>query len=403
MTLPLAEKDIEFLSAQTKGESPSSHWIPKTISLLHNPKSNRVDTIEGEGGTMYKLSSVVSYVYDHAEKDPSLRGHLVSSIRIHPSYGKAKAEFVDLPAWYLFNDFHVVSLGGPSAIDEARTVDMNWKLPCMLYYTRVDIDQRSPIQKYVNPITSKVFMKHSAPLCKSINPKSQTFTQLTEDQLPKRGDYVALDAEFVSLKLEEAAVTRERITTKSGHFSLARVSVIADCYAKGGEEKEKSEEDKLEDVLPFIDDYIATREPIAAYLTRFSGIVPGDLDPVLSPYHVTTLKSSYLKLRYLVDSGCIFVGHGLNRDFRVINIIVPDDQVRDTVELYHLDRQRKISLRFLASYLLSLDIQSTTHCSTEDARTALVLYKVYLKRKKTGKFDSLLAEIYKAGRSKNWK
>jgi len=51
-------------------------------------------------------------------------------------------------------------------------------------------------------------------------------------------------------------------------------------------------------------------------------------------------------------------------------------QVVDTVDLFYLKRQRKISLRFLAAYLLRQDIQQVTHDSIEDARTALSLYKV---------------------------
>ncbi len=53
-------------------------------------------------------------------------------------------------------------------------------------------------------------------------------------------------------------------------------------------------------------------------------------------------------------------------------------QVVDTVELFHARNARKLSLRFLASYLLNLDIQAVTHDSITDARTALQLFQVCL-------------------------
>jgi hypothetical protein len=41
-----------------------------------------------------------------------------------------------------------------------------------------------------------------------------------------------------------------------------------------------------------------------------------------------SLKTAYLKLHHLLDAGCVFVGHGLRQDFRMLNLTVPPEQVR---------------------------------------------------------------------------
>ncbi len=46
--------------------------------------------------------------------------------------------------------------------------------------------------------------------------------------------------------------------------------------------------DRIGDVI--IDDYIRTSEPVVDYLTKYSGIAPGDLDPGVSPHNLGALS-----------------------------------------------------------------------------------------------------------------
>jgi PAB-dependent poly(A)-specific ribonuclease subunit 2 len=77
----------------------------------------------------------------------------------------------------------------------------------------------------------------------------------------------------------------------------------------------------------FLDDYIVQTEPVVDFKTRFSGLIGDELDIRVSPHYLISLRTAYLKIRYLVDKGCIFVGHGLKTDFQVVNVFVPPSQV----------------------------------------------------------------------------
>ena len=54
-------------------------------------------------------------------------------------------------------------------------------------------------------------------------------------------------------------------------------------------------------------------------VTGADALADGDLDPHITRYTLTPLKVVYKKLRLLVDLGCIFIGHGLSKDFRIIS------------------------------------------------------------------------------------
>ena len=109
-------------------------------------------------------------------------------------------------------------------------------------------------------------------------------------------------------------------------------------------------------------------------------------------------------IRFYLDAGVVFIGHGLKKDFETANLFVPSENIRDTVELWRLPHQRKISLRFLTFYFLREDIQGEVHDSIEDAKTALMLYRHYelVRAKGAAELDKTLRELYEFGNRTNW-
>jgi PAB-dependent poly(A)-specific ribonuclease subunit 2 len=156
--------------------------------------------------------------------------------------------------------------------------------------------------------------------------------------------------------------------------------------------------------LPFIDDYITIKEVIVDYVTQYSGIKPGDLDPRTSEHNLVPLKVAYKKLWVLLNLGCVFVGHGLASDFRKVNIQVPKSQTVDTQYLFfHPAKNRRLSLRYLAWAVFKEYIQEETpdatdgHDSIEDARMALRLWKKFQEYEDAGVVGQILEEIFREG------
>ncbi|GAA6000190.1 hypothetical protein JCM10207_007897 [Rhodosporidiobolus poonsookiae] len=338
------------------------------------------DAVEGakaeEGEVEYALRAMVVQI--QAEGDPP---HLVAFARVASEEEKPGA------SWHLFNDFLV----RPVSEEEVLSFPGTWKIPAVLFYERTDT-------KEIIDFSSLPLRGDPSLLCEDITISKNRDRNLIKhqpfrvDELPRRGTLVSIDAEFVSLQQEEAEFHSDgtKKVLRPSRMTLARVSVLR------GEGPETG--------IPFIDDHIHTSEPVIDYLTEFSGIRAGDLDPVNSRHTLVPLKVAYKKLRALVDLGCVFIGHGLNKDFRIINIYIPPHQIIDTVTIYHLPaRQRKLSLRFLAWAVLKSTIQADTHDSIEDARTALQLYEHYQKLEAEGTWEETLEEVYREGKQTNFK
>ncbi|NWT61540.1 PAN2 protein, partial [Erythrocercus mccallii] len=398
-------KEISFGEWKDLGSPDTGHsyssveelkniWIPHAIKMRLT-KSKELDvsnwsetdelspTDDPESVYIYDLMATVVHILDSRTG-----GSLVGHIKVGETYHQRK-EGVTHQQWYLFNDFLIE----PVDKCEAVQFDMSWKVPAILYYARRNLNAKYNLV-IKNPIEASVLLAEAS-LARKQRKCHATFIPLMLNEMPQAGDLVGLDAEFVTLNEEEAELRSDgtKSTIKPSQMSVARITCVRGQGPNEG--------------VPFIDDYISTQEQVVDYLTQYSGIKPGDLDAKISSKHLTTLKSTYLKLRFLIDVGVKFVGHGLQKDFRVINLMVPKDQVIDTVYLFHIPRKRMISLRFLAWYFLDLKIQGETHDSIEDARTALQLYRKYLELSPQGsepeEFRKVLKGLYEKGRKLDWK
>jgi len=303
--------------------------------------------------------------------------------------------------WTLFNDFAISHC-------KIREVTMfpEWRIPCALFFARSDVSlwpdgslltsikstKRVPVPSNVLKLPSLSAVKCISPPPALIPPSPST------SSLSKSPMLVAFDAEFVSVEVEKVVIDArgQRIVKDEGRQVLARISLLDGTPAHCA--------DGQSDMTVLADDYVLPSEPVVDYVTRFSGLTEEDLNPSASRHAVVHNRTAYLKLRYFRDAGCIFIGHGLQKDFETANLFVPPEQIRDTVELWRLPNQRKISLRFLASYLLKMEIQDDIHDSIEDARTALLLYRHYEEVKAKGPqcLQSTLNDLYAFGNSTNW-
>ena len=257
-------------------------------------------------------------------------------------------------SWILANGF-VVS---DTVVEDARAFHPKFKDPSLVIF-RAEDDVAGMLDTSPNSSKGKGKPKMQRSLAKpvilgdaKIPPDVIRTTSITNGakspyaanqqsaSLPGKGDLVAFDAEFVAVAEEESmlTLTGSKVILRETCHALARISAIDGRTGTAGN--------------VIFDDHVQPNEEVSDYLTRFSGIVEDDLNPKRSKHHLITSRAAYLKLRCLVDRGCIFVGHGLQQDFWTANLAVPPTQIIDTLDIYHKPAQRFISLRFLANFVL---------------------------------------------------
>jgi PAB-dependent poly(A)-specific ribonuclease subunit 2 len=361
-------------------------WLPDTVGIII--ENGQIMCFEGEELRLRMQNNTPNLVvYDLvglvAEIDvpEHQKAHLVSFINVSIS----EREPQERSKWHLFNDFLVTEVDG----DEALRFTQPWKQPCVLAFQVRDA-RHSVDDSWKKALdTTLLFREWSLNGC----PPVESCRTLTEEEKPQPGTPLALDTEFVDLEKAEIDVKADgsQEIVRPNRSGLARVSVLRGSGISEG--------------VPFIDDYITIREPIVDYVTQYSGIKPGDLDPRTSEHNLVPLKVAYKKLWLLLNLGCVFVGHGLASDFRKINIQVPKSQTVDTQYLFfHPGKNRRLSLRYLAWAVFKEYIQEEPtpdtvhgHDSIEDARMALRLWKKFQEYEDAGIVAQMLEEIFREG------
>ncbi|XP_034541820.1 apoptosis-enhancing nuclease [Notolabrus celidotus] len=204
---------------------------------------------------------------------------------------------------------------------------------------------------------------------------------------PKASDRTGLVAAFRDSWEVDSGFSSEASPPASGRsspcLSSCSTSVVAlDCEMVGTGPGGRCSELARCSILDYhgnvlYDKYVLPSRPVTDYRTRWSGIQRHHLFKA-TPF--TQARDEILRIL----EGKVVVGHSIYHDFEALDFLHPAHMVRDTITTRLLSRmagfprERCASLRILAGKLLDRKIQvgRRGHCSVEDARAALDLYKL---------------------------
>ncbi|XP_010131014.1 PREDICTED: RNA exonuclease 4, partial [Buceros rhinoceros silvestris] len=124
------------------------------------------------------------------------------------------------------------------------------------------------------------------------------------------------------------------------------------------------------------DKYVKPTEEVTDYRTAVSGIRPENIN---TGEDFNTVQKEVADIL----NGRILVGHALRNDLKVLFLDHPQKKIRDT-QKYKPFRQRvksaRPSLKLLCEKLLNIPVQTSEHCSIQDAQAAMRLYTLEKKK-----------------------
>lgn len=155
------------------------------------------------------------------------------------------------------------------------------------------------------------------------------------------GKYIAIDCEMVGVgfKGSRSILARVSLVNFNGHVLL--------------------------------DKFVKPVEKVTDYRTWISGVKPHHLADAPDFKQVQAEVAEIIKDR-------IIVGHAISNDLTALMLSHPRHLIRDTSKYKPFKEYAKgkhPSLRSLAKNLLGLDIQNGSHCSVEDAKVTMMVFK----------------------------
>ncbi|NXT77181.1 REXO4 exonuclease, partial [Zapornia atra] len=185
----------------------------------------------------------------------------------------------------------------------------------------------------------------------------------------------------LGLEMEQSKQSLEQVLVKEKASEGLTRAVAMDCEMVGvGPKGEDSIVARVSIVNQFgkcvYDKYVKPTEEVTDYRTAVSGIRP---ENIKRGEDFRTVQKEVADIL----NGRILVGHSLRNDLKVLFLDHPKKKIRDT-QRYKPFRQRvknsRPSLKLLCERLLNVQVQTSEHCSIQDAQAAMRLYTLEKKK-----------------------